>query len=87
MNVKTHTSGRVRFVEQNLIKLAEYESSTIRQAQTVVLNVCTNNVSDADQSVAIADDMHELQQVLHSSLTSSRMNSIRLDIPALRCQG
>ena len=66
VNVKTHSGGRVRFVEHSLIKLAEDETSAMRQAQTVVLHVGTNNVSDADQSESIADDMKDLADTIHN---------------------
>ena len=66
VNVKTHSGGRVRFVEHSLIKLAEDETSAIRQAQTVVLHVGTNNVSDADQPESIADDIKDLADTIHN---------------------
>ena len=66
VNVKTHSENRVRSVENSLIKLAEDESSAIRQAQTVVLHVGTNNVSDADQPEWIADEMKDLANTIHN---------------------
>ena len=66
VNVKTHSGGRVRTVENSLIKMAEDESSAIRQAQTVVLHVGTNNVSDADQPEWIADEMKDLANTIHN---------------------
>ena len=66
VNVKTHSGGRVRSVENSLIKLAEDDSIAIRQAQTVVLHVGTNNVSDADQPEWIADEMRDLANTIHN---------------------
>ena len=66
VNVKTHSGGRVRTVENSLIKMAEDESSAIRQAQTDVLHVGTNNVSDADQPEWIADEMKDLANTIHN---------------------
>ena len=66
VNVKTHSGGRVRSIENSLIKLAEDESSAIKQSQAVVLHIGTNNVSDADQPEWIADEMKDLADTVHN---------------------
>ena len=73
VNVKTHSGGRVRYVENSLIKLAEDESSAKRQAQTVVLHVGTNNVSDADIPEWIADEMKDLANTIHNINQDARI--------------
>ena len=66
LKVNVHSGGRIRSVESSLIKLAEDESSAIKQSQPVVLHVGTNNVSDADQPESIVDEVKDLADTIHN---------------------
>lgn len=64
VNIKTHSGGRIRSVENSIIQLAEDEERCIKQTKAVVLHVGTNNVSDADQPETIVDEMKDLADTI-----------------------
>lgn len=66
MNIKTHPGGRIRTIENSLIKLAEDESSGIKHTKAIVLHIGTNNVSDADQPETITDEFKDLADTIRN---------------------
>ena len=64
VNIKTHSGVRIRTIENSVIKMAEDDSSSVKHAKDVVLHVGTNNISDADQSQAIAEEMKNLADTI-----------------------
>ena len=64
MNIKTHSGARIRTIENSLIKMADNDSSSIKQAKAVALRVGTNNVSDADQPQAISEEIKDLADTI-----------------------
>ena len=64
VNIKTHSGGRIRTVENSVIKMAEDNPRCIKQTKAIVLHVGTNNVSDADQPETISDEIKDLADTI-----------------------
>lgn len=64
VNIKTHSGARLRTIENSVIKMADDDISSVRKAKVIVLHVGTNNVTDADQPQAIAEEMRDLADTI-----------------------
>ena len=64
VNIKTHSGARIRTIENSVIKMADNDSTSAKQAKAVVLHVGTNDVSDSDQPQAIAEEMKDLADTI-----------------------
>ena len=64
VNIKTHSGARMRTIENSVIKMADEDFSSVRKAKAIVLHVGTNNVTDADQPQAIAEEMRDLADTI-----------------------
>lgn len=73
VNIKTHSGGRIRTIENSIIKLAEDNPICIKQTKAIVLHIGTNNVSDADQPETISDEMKDLADTIKNINSSAKI--------------
>ena len=66
VKVKSHSGGRVRDVENTLIKRSETDQDYMKQLDTIVLHVGTNNISDAKCSEQVVDEFKDTISTIRS---------------------
>lgn len=73
IKIRTHSGGRVRTVENTIIKMSEDDSSFIKDTKAIVLHIGTNNVSDADQPETITDEIRDLVNTIKNINTGAKI--------------
>jgi hypothetical protein len=66
VKIKSHSGGRVRDVENTLIRLSKTDHDYIENLDAIVLHVGTNNVSDAVNCEQIVVDFKDTFNTIHS---------------------
>ena len=66
VKIKTHREGRIRIIENSLVKLAEENRSYLTNLDAVILHAGAGNITDADTTDSIVSGLKDAAETVHN---------------------